>query len=179
MSQPLTVTAIFHHAEKTLGGWMFEPMGKPALTVTLEAGAYPEIEQEVRGIVATELRHHCAVWLRLPRDQKRKPSGWDRFTRGLQFLAYDGEAPAVVATGRPKPYGITLTKAAALAIQAKQLDHYAPDPAHPLRAAVAAKTTADELDDEPYSVVDINRHIPRGGDLEFIMADLRARGIVD
>ena len=92
MSQPLTVTAIFHHAEKTLGGWMFEPMGKPALTVTLEAGAYPEIEREVRGIVSTELRHHCAVWLRLPRDQKRKPNGWDRFTSRLNFVECKADA---------------------------------------------------------------------------------------
>lgn len=176
MAKPLTVTAIFHHAEKTLGGWMFQPMGTPALTVTLEAGAYPEIDQEVRGIVATELRHHCAVWLRLPRGQ-RKPNGWDRFTRGLDFIEYKGDAPAVTKTGRPKPHGMTMTKAEALAIQAKQLDHYAPDPNHPLRAAVAAKTTADALDDEPYSVVDINRHIPRGGELEYIMADLRARGV--
>lgn len=169
------ITAIFRAAEKTDMGWSYMPMDKPVLTVHLTAATFPGLEDEVRKHVAT-LGHHCAVHLQLPRGQ-RKPNGWDRFTRGLDFIEYKGDAPAVTKTGRPKPHGMTMTKAEALAIQAKQLDHYAPDPNHPLRAAVAAKTTADALDDEPYSVIEINEHIPRGCDIEWTLADLRARGV--
>lgn len=61
---------------------------------------------------------------------------------------------------------ITMTKAQALEIQARQVEHYSfvcPD----IAAKVAAITTADELEDGvAYPVAVINKHIPRGGAIE-------------
>lgn len=60
----------------------------------------------------------------------------------------------------------TMTKAEALKIQAEQVawySHYRTD----LAEVVASLTTADELEDgKEYPVTVINKHIPRGGDIE-------------
>lgn len=85
----IAITAAFRHAEKTDMGWSFMPFDEPVLTVTLEASRYPDIEAEVKRLVADHIKHHCSVHLRLPRGLKRKPNGWDKFTRGLQFIECD------------------------------------------------------------------------------------------
>ncbi len=61
---------------------------------------------------------------------------------------------------------ILLTKAEALKIQSDQVAHYLHLRAD-LAEAVAAKTTADQLQDGvKYPVQIINKHIPRGGCIE-------------
>lgn len=50
---------------------------------------------------------------------------------------------------------ITLTKTEALAIQAKQLDHYASVYGEAIRARVAAITHPERLDDEPHPVWEV------------------------
>lgn len=59
-----------------------------------------------------------------------------------------------------------ITKEQALEIQAKQLAYYEPNfPG--ITAKIKAITRADELEpDTLYDMVTINRHIPRGGDIE-------------
>ena len=63
---------------------------------------------------------------------------------------------------------ITLTKAQALEIQRKHIQHYLP--LRPdLAEAVAAITRADQLlDDVEYSILVINQHIPRGSAIEHL-----------
>lgn len=62
----------------------------------------------------------------------------------------------------------TYTKAVMLAIQAKQVAHYAPC-CPDLAAKVAAITTADLLEDGvPYDIATINIHIPRGQAIEHL-----------
>jgi hypothetical protein len=67
---------------------------------------------------------------------------------------------------------ITMTKAAALAKQAEQIEWYAniwQKPIEDVRATVAAATTADTLEDGvEYDMVTINRHIPRGAAIELM-----------
>lgn len=62
-----------------------------------------------------------------------------------------------------------LTKAEALSIQAKQLDHFAAQYGDWIRDAVAKETHADMLPDEATDVVEVNRHIPRGGSIESLI----------
>lgn len=59
-----------------------------------------------------------------------------------------------------------MTKEQALEIQDEQLAFY--ENRFPgITARMKAKTTADQLEPETlYSVIIINRHIPRGGDIE-------------
>lgn len=69
---------------------------------------------------------------------------------------------------------VMMTKAQALEIQAKQLDHYAKYYGEHIRALVAAATTADQLEDGvEYPSWTINRHIPRGGAIEFLIPEKR------
>jgi hypothetical protein len=68
---------------------------------------------------------------------------------------------------------ITMTKELALKIQAEQVAWYsrpgAPGEGIGLAEQVAAKTTADALQDGvEYPVHIINEHIPRGGDIEHL-----------
>lgn len=170
------IAAIFHKADKTDMGFSYWPMGTPARSVTLDSFTQAGITDEVHRHVA-ELGHHCAVYLRLPRNA-RKPNGWDRFTRGLQFVEHTGPAPEPTGK-RPAPCGISLTKAEALAIQAKQLDHYTPDPCHPVRLHIVARTRTDHLDDDPYTVRDLHYWIPRGADIEHALAQWRAGTLPD
>ena len=61
---------------------------------------------------------------------------------------------------------ITMTKAKALEIQARQVAYYA-DLSPGLAERVAAATTADTLEEgKEYPVEVINEHIPRGTDIE-------------
>ena len=87
------ITATFRTAQKTDMGWSYMPMDKPVLTVLLTATTFPGLGDEVRAHVAT-LGHHCAVYLQLPRGQ-RKPNGWDRFTSRLHFV--ECKAHALIA----------------------------------------------------------------------------------
>ena len=66
--------------------------------------------------------------------------------------------------------GITLTKSEALRIQAQQIEHYAASHGQWVCEAVAAATTADEMGEGPHDMVTINRHIPRGGAIETLIA---------
>lgn len=62
----------------------------------------------------------------------------------------------------------TYTKAEMLAVQAKQVAHYAPC-CPDLAAKVAAITTADQLEDGVgYDIFTINKHIPRGSAIEHL-----------
>lgn len=64
---------------------------------------------------------------------------------------------------------IYMTKAEALVIQAKQVAHYG-ERCPGLAEIVAAQTTADQLKDgQAYDVRIINKHIPRGWDIEQIV----------
>lgn len=64
---------------------------------------------------------------------------------------------------------ITLTKAQALEIQRTQVAHYTPL-CENLAASVAAKTTAEKLEDGiEYPIHVINKHIPRGGAIEALI----------
>lgn len=67
-----------------------------------------------------------------------------------------------------------MTKARALEIQAGQVEHYAAIYGPHVRDLVAAATTADELPDGEHDVVTINRHIPRGGAIEWLIPEKRA-----
>lgn len=62
----------------------------------------------------------------------------------------------------------TMTKAEALRIQREQVEWYSRTGDRPwLAEKVAAMTTADELQDGvQYPVYVINKHIPRGGEIE-------------
>ena len=64
---------------------------------------------------------------------------------------------------------VTMTKEAALKIQAEQIAWYNRDNRFPwLAAKMAAQTTADALESGvEYPVIVINKHIPRGGDIEY------------
>lgn len=66
---------------------------------------------------------------------------------------------------------ITMTKADALRIQAEQIEWYGRIVGREwLAAKVASMTTADALEDDiQYPVQILNRHIPRGGDIEHIL----------
>ncbi len=71
---------------------------------------------------------------------------------------------------------MTMTKAAALAIQAKQVAHYGETYGQQRVAdLVAAATTADALADGEHDIITINQHIPRGGDIEWLIPEIRAR----
>lgn len=62
----------------------------------------------------------------------------------------------------------TMTKAEALKIQANHVAWYNRNGSRPsLAAQVAAMTTADALEDGvEYPVHVVNKHVPRGGDIE-------------
>lgn len=69
-----------------------------------------------------------------------------------------------------------MTKADALAIQARQIASYgAAYGVERVAALVAAATTADALADGLHDVVTINRHIPRGGSIESLIPEIRER----
>jgi hypothetical protein len=68
----------------------------------------------------------------------------------------------------------TLTKAEALRIQAEQVEHYARCYGPHVRELVAAATTAHLLPDGEHDIVTINRHIPRGGAIEWLIPEKRA-----
>jgi hypothetical protein len=65
----------------------------------------------------------------------------------------------------------TMTKAEALKIQADHIAWYNRNGAFPwLADKVASMTTANELQDGvEYPVHVINKHIPRGGDIEYLL----------
>jgi len=66
-------------------------------------------------------------------------------------------------------FNLKMTKEEALKIQAEQVEYYGAK--HPwLAAAIAIRTTADKLESgKEYPLETINRHIPRGGDIEFLI----------
>ena len=69
---------------------------------------------------------------------------------------------------------ITMSYNEALAIQAKQLDYYSQRLSEQgqtiLRAAVAVTTSPCSGDpDKPQSIIEINRLVPRGSDIEFLL----------
>ncbi len=66
--------------------------------------------------------------------------------------------------------GITLRKDEALRIQSEQVEHYVARHGEWVREVVAKATTADELGKGAHEVALINRHIPRGGALESLIA---------
>lgn len=66
-----------------------------------------------------------------------------------------------------------MTKAEALESQARQVEHYAAIYGPHVRDLVAAATTADLLPDGLHDVVTINRHIPRGGLIEWLIPEKR------
>jgi hypothetical protein len=68
---------------------------------------------------------------------------------------------------------ISITKAEALAIQAQHVDHYAAIYGEHVRALVASATTAHMLPDGAHDIVTINRHIPRGGAIEWLIPEKR------
>lgn len=68
------------------------------------------------------------------------------------------------------PSGITLTREEALRIQGEQVAHYVALHGEWVRAVVAKVTTAEALGDGPHEVFIVNRHIPRGGALEALIA---------
>lgn len=69
-----------------------------------------------------------------------------------------------------------ITKAKALEIQAGQVEFYAARYGDWLRNAVADATSADALvDGVEYDMVVVNRHIPRGGAIEWMIPDIVAR----
>jgi hypothetical protein len=65
---------------------------------------------------------------------------------------------------------MTMTKAEALKIQAEQIAWYSRHGDRPwLAEKIAAMTTADALEDgKAYPVHVINKHIPRGADIEYL-----------
>lgn len=70
--------------------------------------------------------------------------------------------------------GHTLSKAEALRIQAEQVAYYAARYPHIDVAGIVAKaTTADALTDGEHDLVDINRHIPRGGWIEQLIGQFQ------
>jgi hypothetical protein len=67
---------------------------------------------------------------------------------------------------------VMMTKAQALEIQARQIDHYAKQYGEHVRTLVADATTADALEDGvEYPATIINRHIPRGAFIEFLIPE--------
>lgn len=63
-------------------------------------------------------------------------------------------------------FNIQMTKEEALAIQESQIKWYSRHDSN-LREKVKAKTTADELEaGKLYPILVINKHIPRGSDIE-------------
>ena len=76
-----------------------------------------------------------------------------------------------LARGYPT-VSLQLTKAEALAIQARQLDHYAATYGDEIRSRVAAITHAEMLDDEPHPTWEVHRHIPYGGKIEAILIEM-------
>lgn len=69
-----------------------------------------------------------------------------------------------------------MTKAQALAIQAEQVEWYGRTyGVERVRALVAAADTSHLLPDGEHDVVTINRHIPRGGALEWLIPEIRER----
>jgi hypothetical protein len=69
--------------------------------------------------------------------------------------------------------GITLTREEALRIQSEQVERYVGLYGEWVRDVVAEATTADALADGPHEVFIVNRHIPRGGALEALIAAKR------
>jgi hypothetical protein len=67
---------------------------------------------------------------------------------------------------------MTMTKADALRRQAEQVEHYARTHGPRLVELVAAATTADQIPDGEHPITLINRHIPRGGAIEAIIATM-------
>lgn len=70
---------------------------------------------------------------------------------------------------------MTMTKAEALRIQAEQVAFYSRSYGPKVADLVAAATTADALADGEHPVSVINRHIPRGGALEWLIPEIRER----
>ena len=65
---------------------------------------------------------------------------------------------------------LTLSKTRALEIQAEQIEYYAVMYGDAVRVLVAAATRAHMLpDDGEQDIVLVNRHIPRGGKIEYII----------
>jgi hypothetical protein len=69
---------------------------------------------------------------------------------------------------------VMMTKAQALEIQARHVEHYAKHYGEKVRELVAAATTADQLEDGvEYPSWTINRHIPRGAGIEYLIPEKR------
>ena len=65
---------------------------------------------------------------------------------------------------------LTLSKTRALEIQAEQIEHYAAMYGDAVRVLVAAATRAHMLsDDGEHDIVLVNRYIPRGGKIGYII----------
>lgn len=62
-----------------------------------------------------------------------------------------------------------MTKAEALKIQAMQIEHYAQQRGEYVRQLVANATNADTLPEGLHEVYIVNRHIPRGGAIEYLI----------
>lgn len=62
-----------------------------------------------------------------------------------------------------------MTKVEALKIQAMQIEHYAQQRGDYIREIVANATNADTLPDGLHEVYIVNRHIPRGGAIEYLI----------
>lgn len=75
---------------------------------------------------------------------------------------------------------IVMTKAQALDIQARQIKFYSETQGiSNLGERVAAVTYADRLEDGiEYSVGEINKYIPRGASIEYIIAQMREDGAI-
>jgi hypothetical protein len=67
-----------------------------------------------------------------------------------------------------------MSKADAMRIQAEQIEHYARCYGSHVRELVAAATTAHLLADGEHDMAMINRHIPRGGSIEWLIPEKRA-----
>ena len=69
-----------------------------------------------------------------------------------------------------------MTKAAALAIQKRDILHYGQTyGVERVRALVMEKDTSHLLADGEHDVITINRHIPRGGSIEWLIPEIRER----
>jgi hypothetical protein len=77
-------------------------------------------------------------------------------------------------TSKSNPWAIRLTKAEALRIQAEQVAHYSQYYGPRVAEYVAAATTADRLADGEHDIEVIDRHIPRGGSIEWLIPAKRA-----
>jgi hypothetical protein len=70
----------------------------------------------------------------------------------------------------------TITKAEAQRIQADHIEWYGRTYGlERVRALVMAADTSDQLPDGEHDIVTINRHIPRGGAIEYLIPEIRQR----